>query len=247
MAVCIFEGNTDMYGLGIRLGFYLQWFGSILAVLLVPRRHRHHDDDDPLKEEAVSLRFSNNVFAAATFLALSISLVREASSLQPVEIYIILLLTFGYVLLLIAVHTWRRFTFGRPEHDPWRWPILRMSTLESRLRILLTTAVAPFQLWFWFVRVPKLRYLACEQYGFLLARLRLNLPVMQVMHILLYFGVLVACIYMLARDYANCINPREEKEQPLIRSVTCALVRSRILTTLKSSSREITSRHEYYD
>ena len=221
MVVCVVQGNSDMYGLGIRLGFYLQWFGVFLAILLVPRRHRDLSDDDPLKEEAISLRFSNNVFAAATFLALLILIVGDVSSLQPVEIYIILLLTFGYTLLLIPIYIWRLFTFGDPTRDPTRWPMLRMSNVESRLRILLIAAVASFQLWFWFVRVPKLNDLACEQYGFLLARIRLNLPVMQVIHILLYFGVLLTCIYMLAKDvYVNYINPREEKELPLMRSVT---------------------------
>lgn len=35
---CGFEGNSDAYGLGIRLGIYIQWFPSVLIFCFV-----HHD------------------------------------------------------------------------------------------------------------------------------------------------------------------------------------------------------------
>ena len=179
------------------------------------------------------------MFAAATFLALLILIVGDVSSLQPVEIYIILLLTFGYTLQLIPIYLWRLLTRGDPWRDPTRWPILRLSNVESWLRILLVAAVASFQLWFWFVRVPKLSNLGCEQYGFLLARVRLNLPVMQVVHILLYFGVLLTCIYMFARGfYVTFISPPNKEELPDMRSVVWHFVLARILTNLQSSSQK---------
>ena len=33
---CGFEGNSDFYGLGIRLGVYLQWLSSLVAAIWVP-------------------------------------------------------------------------------------------------------------------------------------------------------------------------------------------------------------------
>ena len=163
MATCLFDGNTDMYGLGIQLGFYLQWFSVILASFLVPKRHRDHRIDEPLKDEVIGLRFSNNVFATATFLTLFTLILGNVSSLQLAEIYVILLLTFGYSLILLPIYLWRVITRSDPRRDPTRWPIVRPSEVESVLRFLLLAAVASFQLWFWFARVPQLGSLACQQ------------------------------------------------------------------------------------
>ena len=82
MVVGSFDGNTDMYGLGIRIGFYLQWYAGGFASWLA-------------LSEVVELRLTNSVFIAATFLALLIQVILDVSNLQVVEVYIILLLTFG--------------------------------------------------------------------------------------------------------------------------------------------------------
>jgi hypothetical protein len=58
-----------MYGLGIRLAFYLQWFGRILAAWIA-------------RSEVPNFAFSNIVFISATF-ALIIQTVRR--NLKPVE------------------------------------------------------------------------------------------------------------------------------------------------------------------
>ena len=83
MASCSLDGSSDMYGLGIRLGFCLQLYSSILASWLAP-------------SEIEGLRFTNSLFVALMFLALIISIANDASSLQLVDIYVTLLLTFGY-------------------------------------------------------------------------------------------------------------------------------------------------------
>lgn len=101
MAVCKIEGNSDMYGLGIRLGFYFQWYGAILARWLAP-------------SEVKGLAFSFNVFVAATFLALVISTLTDIDSLEPVETYIVLLLMFGAYLALVPIYVWRLLTACDP-------------------------------------------------------------------------------------------------------------------------------------
>lgn len=226
MAPCTFSGNTDMYGLGIRLGFYFQWFCALLARLLVPTKSRDHRKDDPIKGELTALRFSINVFAAATFLALVILIVRDVSSLQIVEIYIVLLLTFGYSLALVPIYLWRLLTLCSPRWDPTRWPIIRPSPVESFLSFLLITAVSFFQLWFWFARVPQLNSQDCQEYGFLLAKIGLNVPVMQVLHILLFFFVLLSCITMLLRLAAIHWNILEEDAEPELVRFVCPAPKS---------------------
>lgn len=186
-----------MYGLGIRLGFYLQWFSSILANWLVPAKSRDHRKEHLMKDEIRGLRFSNNVFAAATFLALLILIIGNLSSLQIVEIHLVLLLTFGYSLAFVPIYLWRLLTLCNPNWDPTRWPIIRPSPVETALSFLLIIGVSSFQLWFWFARVPQLNGQTCQEYGFLLAKVRLNQPAMQVINILLYFAVLLSCVTML--------------------------------------------------
>ena len=101
MAVCKIEGKSDMYGLGIRLGFYFLWYGAILARWLAPT-------------EIKSLAYTTDVFVAATFLALIIATATNINSLEPVETYIVLLLMFGAYLVLVPMYIWRLLTACDP-------------------------------------------------------------------------------------------------------------------------------------
>ncbi|TKA66540.1 hypothetical protein B0A49_10482 [Cryomyces minteri] len=103
MAVCTFDGNSDMYGLGIRIGFYLQWYSGILASILAP-------------SELPGLRFAKALFIAATFLALLILTIQNPLGLQVAEVYIILLLTFGSYLFFVP--------FERQFQTLHRWEVL---------------------------------------------------------------------------------------------------------------------------
>ena len=65
---CEIQGNSDIYGLGIRLGFYLQWYGVALAAWIAASK-------------IPSMRVANVFFSAATFLA---TLIQKP---KPVEMY----------------------------------------------------------------------------------------------------------------------------------------------------------------
>ncbi|KAL9073481.1 MAG: hypothetical protein Q9161_002902 [Pseudevernia consocians] len=73
MAVCAIDGNTDMYGIGIRIGFYLQWYGAIFASWLAP-------------SEVETLRFTITIYIAATFVALIAQVARDVDNLDVVEV-----------------------------------------------------------------------------------------------------------------------------------------------------------------
>lgn len=184
MAMCSIDGNSDMYGLGIRLGFYLQWIGSIIASWLAP-------------SEVPAIRFGINVFVAATFLALVILTGRDVQSLEVVETYIILLLTFGSYAYLVPLFAWRVLTWGNPCWDPSRWPIVRQSAVESVLRTLLLSGVSSFQLWFWIARISDLNSQDCREYGFLFSRVRLNAQWFRIVNIVLHSLVLLICLDLL--------------------------------------------------
>ncbi|KAH7122387.1 hypothetical protein B0J11DRAFT_507372 [Dendryphion nanum] len=181
MAVCNFEGNGDMYGLGIRLGFYLQWFSGIFANWLAP-------------EEVASIRSSQQLFVAASFLALIISTAVDVTALHHVEIYLVLLLMFGTYLALIPIYIWRILTGHKSMLDPTRWPITRPSTCAKYLNFALLAAVLAFQYWFWFAYVSSLGT-SCVQYGFLFSKVQLNSKVSVVLNGLAYCSLGVFILY----------------------------------------------------
>jgi hypothetical protein len=182
MATCTFTGNADMYGLGIRIGFYLQWFGTILALWIA-------------RSEVPGMRLSNSLFVAATFLALIIQ--TEKNNLKAVEIYVILLLTFGGYLYFVPLYIWRLLTGCTPELDPSRYPLVNASRMFSALNFLLLVSVSIFQLWFWISKVDRVGFDGCEPYGFFFARLRLNGIGFMVANILFHFILLFCCLGVL--------------------------------------------------
>ena len=185
MVACTFAGTSDFYGIGIRIGFYLQWFSSIAASLFSV-------------SETQGLRFSLSAFTAATFLALLIVTVnKNIADLQVVEVYILLLLIFGAYLSLVPLYLWRLLTCGNPKLDPTRFPRVTVSPVYSILRFLILVAVSSYGTWFWFVSIPSLRGQVCDFYGFLFARVPLDSIPFQVINIILYSLLLLACVYFL--------------------------------------------------
>ena len=196
-----------MYGLGIRIGFYLQWFAGDLASWFAP-------------SEVNGIRLTNSVFIAATFLALLIQVIRDVSSLQVVEVYVILLLTFGYYLFFVPLYIWRVLTGYNPALDPFRFPHVWPGQVYSALNFLLLVAVAAFQLWFWFARVPQLDGQACQEYGFFFAKIRLNEKGFEVLNIIFYSILLASCAIVLSMTALIKAKRVSEKKTPKLRYST---------------------------
>ena len=199
MAVCVIDGNTDMYGIGIRIGFYLQWYGAIFASWLAP-------------SEVETLRFTITVFIAATFVALIAQVARDVDGLDVVEVYIILLLTFGYFLFLVPLYTWRLLTRCNPRFDPTRYPRVHSGPVYSQLNFLLLVAVASFQLWFWFARVAALNQRNCQEYGFFFAKIRLDAKAFVTVNIVFHMLLLILCIIILLISLGKRTEVVEEVE-----------------------------------
>ncbi|KAF2245280.1 hypothetical protein BU26DRAFT_607578 [Trematosphaeria pertusa] len=207
MAVCDFEGNSDMYGLGIRLGYYFQWFGAILAAWIAP-------------SEVQGLRFGIDLFVAATFLALVIATGNDVNSLEPVDTYIILLLMFGAYLALVPIFLWRLLTGCDPYWDPTRYPLVKPGSRSANLNFLMLIGALVFQYWFWFDRVPDLDDYNCQQYGFLLAQVRLNSKVSVVLNILMYFWLGIVCLYIIVLKIRHAVgfpDPSERRKRLISR------------------------------
>lgn len=121
-----------MYGLGIRIGFYLQWYSAILASSVAP-------------SEINSLRFSNSLFIAATFVALIVQTARD--TLDPIDIYIVSLLMFGFNFYLVPLFLYRAVIGCSPAWDPSRWPRVKQGRTFSLLNWVLVIGASAFQLW----------------------------------------------------------------------------------------------------
>ncbi|KAF2732962.1 hypothetical protein EJ04DRAFT_578030 [Polyplosphaeria fusca] len=202
MTVCRFSGNADMYGLGIRLGYYLQWYGGVLAAWIAPT-------------EVNPFRFSIDLFVAATFLALIILTAQDVDSLQPVETYIVLLLMFGAYLALVPIYFWRLLTCCDPFWDPSRWPRVRPSALASNLSFIMLIGVLIYQYWFWFNRVPDLDRLGCQQYGFFFGQLRLNSTALIVINALVYVFLGLVAVYILILKFRYMVGfPDPSESRP---------------------------------
>ena len=82
-----FEGNPDFYGLGIRLGVYLQWSSSWLTNTLNPNAAAVNHD-------------ANSIFVLAIIVAVFVSL--GNNTIQPIEAYIMLLFCFGFFYTVLS-------------------------------------------------------------------------------------------------------------------------------------------------
>jgi hypothetical protein len=81
------EGNSDFYGLGIRIGVYLQWFSSWVSNSVNP-------------DAAASNHDTNTVFLCALLIATAVAF--SDDSLQLSEKYVLLLLSSGFFCTVVS-------------------------------------------------------------------------------------------------------------------------------------------------
>jgi hypothetical protein len=157
-ASCIIEGSADMYGIGIRIAFYLQWLASPLAAWVAP-------------DEVPGLQTANAFFVSATFLGLIVQVV--TNGLDVAEIYIILLFTFGVNAFLVPILLYRILSGFSSKWDFTQYPKGKppSSTFEALFSIMQVAVVA-FKVWFWAKKVPNAGK-QCVRYGFIFAKVRL--------------------------------------------------------------------------
>jgi hypothetical protein len=179
---CHFAGNADMYGLGIRVGFYVQWYSTILGAWIAP-------------SEVPGMRLSNSFFVSATFLALIIQVARD--NLTTADIYITLLLIFGGYLYLVPVYIWRLVTGFNPRWDPSRFSRVKNGQLFSSMNFMLLVAVSAYQLWFWLRKVKDNDIPGCIEYGFFFSRFPLKARGFVIANIVFESILLAVCVFVL--------------------------------------------------
>ncbi len=146
---CGLTGNPDFYGLGIRVGIYIQWITSFIANLF-------------LKKAIEENLGTNTIFLLALFVATVVATVH--ASVQAIEIVVLLQLNFGFIFSILSI--WGHRTRSPQGQDPIRFPLI-----PSLGRLALTTALSCYGLWFWFYGYAALYdRTGCPNYTFVFAR-----------------------------------------------------------------------------
>lgn len=182
MAACPIPVSSGSYGVGIRVAFYLQWFGMIVTSWT-------------LESAARNLKLIGALTTAAT----SVGLVLNLERLQPVEIYIVLLLTCGALYFTIPIYLWRLMTCCRPWWDPDRWTRTKMGWMFRALTYSMYGALLSLHIWFWCRGAHERRKTdpelgtdtECEQFGFLFTQVKLDDPGLIVFNIMIHFTILL--------------------------------------------------------
>lgn len=153
---CTFAGNSDLYGLGIRIGIYLQWISGFLAICF-------HAESVP------GTLSTNTIFLLALFIALAI--ITTNHTVTAPEVIILLQFCFGFLFSVSSTWGLRVKTrIASPKRYKER---VEFPLLGSTIRIFLGSAICFYNVWFWFVGIDKLRDPACHPIGFLFARVDL--------------------------------------------------------------------------
>jgi hypothetical protein len=147
---CEIEGNPDFYGLGIRIGIYLQWITALLA-------------NHTLMGAIGTNLETNTIFLVALFVATAVASARN--TVQTAELVVLLQLCFGFLFSILSIwgHRTGGFALGGKKA---RFPLI-----GSFFRLILATALATYSAWFWF-RYHDLHHRPqeCRDFTFMFAR-----------------------------------------------------------------------------
>ncbi len=177
MEACEPHPRPDMYGLGIRFTFYMQWFSAL---------YFNHIGQEVLP--AVRLLGLCLSIAATTALLIQISRLDSTDSetsgipsamapapLDPAGIYIVLLLSTGTYMFLVPVYLFRPVTCWNPRYNPLSWSKERQVRVFRLTEWALVVTAASTAVWFFTTHVPGLhREGRCHQYGFLFSPMPLD-------------------------------------------------------------------------
>lgn len=149
---CQVQGKPQLYGLGIRVAFYIQWFGVLVAEYLEFADHS-------------SPRLLGLLLSSAAFLGLVVQLGLQ-TALEPADIYIVLLLAAGVFLPLVPLYFWKALTCFNRHWDPFRWTRGSTSPAIKGLHFVLLLGITSLAIWYWTTFLPE-NDCATYQKGFL--------------------------------------------------------------------------------
>ncbi|KAG8893370.1 hypothetical protein FRC00_010640 [Tulasnella sp. 408] len=140
---CGFDGDDNTYGLGIRLGLYIQWLSTILCNLLGLVK-----PEEAKSMKGINLCFQASVFGGLLYVTFTRGRTQEAGQLYAAEIWVMLCLCLGGVLTVTAEPRERAFVI----HDVFQQG--------------LNVAMASYTLWFIYTGMDQMAHPPCSRYSF---------------------------------------------------------------------------------
>ncbi|KAI4869538.1 hypothetical protein F4820DRAFT_13300 [Hypoxylon rubiginosum] len=145
-SLCEFEGNSDMYGLGVRIGCYLQWSTSIFAENLY----------GPAVE---SCRDANTTFQFAMLAGLVLSTGNPKENAVALEGYIALLFCFASVWIASL----QVLPAPKSDHaDPLPW-LNTKRAMRGAGDMLLNAAICSYGIYLLYVGFDQLQRTTCPE------------------------------------------------------------------------------------
>ncbi|KAM4065876.1 hypothetical protein HRG_000038 [Hirsutella rhossiliensis] len=173
MSLCKGQVRPDMYGLGIRISSYVQWFAAIVFQRTGP-------------ESLPEIRLLGLLLSGGV----AIGLLHQISQgkLDAAAIYVLLLLATGPHTFLVPVYIWRALTCCDPFWNPLEGYGEEQLRVFRVLNFALIITASSIGVWFYTTHLPALNR-GCVQYGFFFGKTSLddNAP----------FAALNALLYLL--------------------------------------------------
>lgn len=146
-ASCGFTGNPDLYGIGIRIGYYTQALSVWIANYFV-------------LSESKSLRSVNLLFMLALFIGL-IWLSHRPSEVYAVE---------AYLLSHLLVVTWSVGVFDKARFSRKYW---RFSPAPIILQRIILSGLVGYDVWFWWRGLDLMKKTPCGTFVFVIVKINL--------------------------------------------------------------------------
>lgn len=129
---CTTNLSKDLYGLGVRLGIYFQWFSGWVS-------------NNFIVDEVAGGLDANSIF----LFALLISIVKSTSdnNLTQIDAFVMIQLCAGTIWSVLSIWGYRTCVYRKEGLDAIR----RFGGFGTHLRILLAAAVSWYSIWFWAV------------------------------------------------------------------------------------------------
>jgi hypothetical protein len=178
MATCGHQGRPDMYGLGIRLGIYIQWFSEILVEFF--------DEAD-----VSDIRLLGLLLPGGIILGLLVAIASQ--DVHPADVYTVLQLAAGCYIFLIPIYIWNALSCCDPQWDPLKWTGETKMPVYDVSNVILLTVISAVGIWFFATYVP-IKGHHCEQYGFFFAKIKLDNAAFMVVNIIIYIAIILVCV-----------------------------------------------------
>lgn len=189
---CDIQPQAAMYGLGIRLAFYIQWFFASTF---------NYIDRDQLPE----LRLLGLTLSGSLVLSLVIQLGQD--TLRPVETYIMITLSTGEQIFLVPMYVWCLLTCWDPYWSPFVWANEEQHWSVRTLKYVIALTGASVAMWF-FTNLAHVDD-GCKRFAFAFSKVSLQGTGFTVLNCMLYVGILVACGVMLAAEFGCIVDTKE--------------------------------------